>query len=278
MAQHSPTMAEMTEEEENTFIDSFIDYTGGMPPTPPKASDSIPPTSQAPKPTPSEALDLLGVQILLMRIDALRTMHGQGSTSLLELMDAKMGTEKGPSSTSQDSLLNKLLALPPAEREPVALVQAACDHLTDQLRTKVFILEIPPISASSSPPKRRKLHTPAIQLTNGGRCLCPTDLDPTIPAPDLVNPVWVSCFSDLSANNQEARFTPDSVSRRSRNSSGGVSLNTSPHSSPPSSPRSEAHSFLSDGSNLSSSSSSPSPSPPLSPSFWPTILSPHLPA
>ncbi|KAJ7666777.1 hypothetical protein DFH06DRAFT_1322749 [Mycena polygramma] len=194
-------MADMTQEEENAFLDSFIDYTGGTTPLP--STDSIP--AAAPQLLPSDALDLLGVQVLLMRLDAVRSMSGQGATPLLELMRPKIDAQEAAPGGPQAQLLEKLLALPPAEREPVALAQTACTDLTMRLLAKdahdasIATVETLPgnlRSASVSPSKRRKLHTPADQLTNGGRSLCPADLDPALPTPDLANPVWVSCFTD----------------------------------------------------------------------------------
>ncbi|KAJ6454261.1 hypothetical protein C8R47DRAFT_226598 [Mycena vitilis] len=193
-------MAAMTQEEENAFLDSFIDYTGGTMPL--TSTDSIP--AAAPQLLPSDALDLLGVQVLLMRLDAVRSMSGQGTTPLLELMRAKIDAQEVAPSGPQAQLLEKLLALPPAECEPVALAQTACTDLTMRLLAKgahdsfAAVDTLPGSShpASVSPSKRRKLHTPADQLTNDGRSLCPVDLDPGLPAPDLTNPVWVSCFTD----------------------------------------------------------------------------------
>jgi hypothetical protein len=118
MSHPSPTSSDMTQAEEDAFIDSFIDYTGGMPETPTRDSPTTASTFEGDKPTPSEALDPLAVQILVMRLDTLRSLRGQENAPILDLMRAKINREAA-SSTLQRSLLDRLLTVGPAASEPV---------------------------------------------------------------------------------------------------------------------------------------------------------------
>src|ERR1700761_6056242 len=108
--------------------------------------------------------------------------------------------------------------------------------------------------ASPSPP-RRSLYTSAV-YTNDGATICPSVLDPSIEAPDMMRPVWVSCFRGTPLFPSEPPQAAESELKRKRNPKAHRTKKkprkTAPLDPPPTSPNQSA----------TSSSSHPStPSP-----------------
>ncbi|KAJ7021512.1 hypothetical protein C8F04DRAFT_1140763 [Mycena alexandri] len=231
----------MSRDEENTFIDSFIDYTGGMPLTPPPVATSLhmrraPATTQESTSFPSRnsaALDLLATHVTLKRPSTVQ--NGGGGSLLPEKLVRATATanENGHSGNSLSQLLAPSLTELGIKSASVSTTFSQVGKVAE------------PILASTSstaplplPTRRRKLNTLAIHLTNGGRSVFPAQLDSSIPEPDLSDPkpVWVSCFSD----------EPSTISGAERDDEDDVF-----HSSPPPSPSAPARRKNGRGANKS---------------------------
>ncbi|KAJ6550844.1 hypothetical protein DFH09DRAFT_1319710 [Mycena vulgaris] len=157
-------------------------------------------------PTPrSVDPQLAGLLTMFNRLDVLRGMHGGTATPVIELLRAKAAAQTGAaggSAAPQDSLLTQVLALDPALLAHHGLT-ASRPASTPKPRGYVWDTydntyynerrQQSPVPVQF----RRKLHTSPVD-TNGGRAICPSELDPTIPQADLHTPVWVSAFSDGS--------------------------------------------------------------------------------
>ncbi|KAJ7458744.1 hypothetical protein B0H11DRAFT_2199342 [Mycena galericulata] len=238
----------MSEEEENAFMESLVDFSGGMPP-PSVPTEGLDPANPNPNPIldADTLLGLLSIRLMLERLDILRSIGGQRSTPVIELLRAKQeagsaGAGVAPGAP-QGSLVAQLLSLTPAQADPAVLARAAAADLAH--RTPSF----PPAEFEMNPPApplprpRRKLNTSAVD-TNGGRSIYPTTLDPTVPAPDLTRPVWVSCFTEMPSTpprrGPASEYDADDGSLRSAisspSSSSARSSSASPFSSPLTSP------------------------------------------
>ncbi|KAJ7730096.1 hypothetical protein DFH07DRAFT_1066077 [Mycena maculata] len=219
----------MSPEEEIAFMESMVDFTGGMPPTPDEIFDA------------DTLLDLFTVQMILGRLDILRNLGGQRSTPLLEVLrdNAKRDTEPNSSRAPQSGLVAQLLSLTPAQAEPAALIRAATADLTRRATPTVLPAFSNPPPEPTTPPMprvRRKLNTSAA-YTSGERTIYPTTLDPTVPEPNLKALVWVSCFTDIPStpppsnpapSSPQSPYTPGSTSSLSSFSSPLSALSSSP--------------------------------------------------
>ncbi|KAJ7736666.1 hypothetical protein B0H16DRAFT_1730713 [Mycena metata] len=218
----------MSRDEENTFIDSFIDYTGGMPPTPPPAAPSprksqVSATIQESTSLPtrnSAALELPAIQLTLKRLGALQ--NGSGNPLPEQCMQAIA------TANENTRIVNSLSQPLAPSTEPGTKSAPAPTAFSRSDNVSLPIL----VSTSSAAPlplptRRRKLNTLAIHLTNGGRSVFPSQLDSSIPEPDLYDakPVWVSCFCDA----------PCTISGAKTDDENDV-FHSSPPPSPPSPP------------------------------------------
>ncbi|KAJ7110799.1 hypothetical protein C8R43DRAFT_1113627 [Mycena crocata] len=226
-----PMPSTMTAEDENQFMESLFDF---------EAAEAPPPAVDIDK-----LLNLLALQNMLGRLNMLRGMSGQGTMPLLELLRTKHAGKTASSEPSPaNKLLDELLALPPAEANPIALAQSACAELSRTRSAQdpipVFadplfdVDSLPYISVCNTTFPRRKLHTPAAYTTDAA--VYPHVLDRALPRPELNKSVWVSCFSDADVDDNsdiDEPRTPGSRGSTMPPSTPASSSCSSPLSSPP---------------------------------------------
>ncbi|KAJ7185171.1 hypothetical protein GGX14DRAFT_417466, partial [Mycena pura] len=208
MSQPPPSPArEISPEEEALLWETYFNL-----PSPSKESadplESAPPEPNAT--CDSDAFEPLASILEPTLLDELRM--------LFSLRDPT-GTNALSLSTLSPGLVNEILANNPAHWDPVtwALKAYAC-ILSYENRAREGENPTAPDGdgreASPSPP-RRSLYTSAV-YTNDGATICPSVLDPSIEAPDMTRPVWVSCFRGTPLFPSEPPQAAESELKRKR--------------------------------------------------------------
>ncbi|KAK7028500.1 hypothetical protein R3P38DRAFT_2776216 [Favolaschia claudopus] len=222
----------ITPEQEKmiAFADSFIDYTGGMP------EDDASGTATLPVDTPWDALAAFSkIQILhSLLTNAEISKMDESTVTVLERTKAYLCYPPGHQTSVDEegsqlekqfiadhlggqfielakSLYNEyVLTGKFAELEPSTVEHEQTIAVPASVENSQTFPATPaghpsklssPRKNPASPPKKRRLNTPLTDLTNGygHTSICPAQLDPSLPVPDLTRSIHVSCFTSKAS-------------------------------------------------------------------------------